>query len=67
MLSVNSITSLDQGKLFCAPKNEDDFYARFTTASDKAKPAIQRKTPYSLRFTLGRVALSTHERSRRHP
>lgn len=38
MLPVNSITSLDQGKLFCAPKTEADFYARFMTAADKAAP-----------------------------
>lgn len=44
MLPVNSITSLDQGKLFCAPKNEDEFYARFMTAADKAAPASQKET-----------------------
>lgn len=42
MLSTNSILSLDQGKLFLKPKNEDDYYARYVTAADKAKPAVQQ-------------------------
>lgn len=43
MLSIISIISLDQGKLFPKPKNEDDYYARYTSAADKAKPTVQRK------------------------
>ncbi len=43
MLSIFSITSLDQGKLFPKPKNEDDYYARYMTAADKAEPAVHQK------------------------
>lgn len=38
MLSIISITSLDQGKLFPKPKNEDEYFARYLTAADKAEP-----------------------------
>lgn len=43
MLSIISIISLDQGKLFPKPKNEDDYFARYLTAADKAEPTVLQK------------------------
>ena len=42
MLSTISITSLDQGKLFPKPNNEDEYFARDLTAADKAAPKVQQ-------------------------
>jgi len=36
MISVISITSLDQGNLFKEPASEDEYYARFTATAEKA-------------------------------
>lgn len=55
MLSVNSILSFDQGKLFANPRNEDEFYARYMTVADKVEPAVpQQPRSWNLvRFSLG--------------
>ena len=36
MLSTQNILSLDQGKLFPKPRNEDEYYARFAGRADVA-------------------------------
>lgn len=43
MLTTNSILSMDQGTLYTKPKSEDDYYARYTSAADKAEPTVQQK------------------------
>ena len=42
MLSVNSILSLDQGKLLAHLKTEDAYYARFVTR-DAPKPSVEKR------------------------
>ena len=60
MLSTNSILSLDQGKLFPKPKNEDDYYARYVTTADKAKPAVQQKPRTGSFLGFAWVGLQAH-------
>ena len=48
MTTPLSILSLDQGKLFPQPKNEDDYYARFAGKPVKATKAASPRAWYVL-------------------
>jgi hypothetical protein len=65
MLSIVSITSRDQGKLFPQPKTEDDYFARYLTAADRAEPAVQQTRQVGIfqGFAWGRILAKPCDRT----